>query len=98
MGTVYYDCAKGEYPIYCGRHTHKCGIFNAMKETWWKPALIFFAKVTAWITAPLLVALGASRYLGFSDQPLALAGAMLGAFGISVYGILRSAKSVKNLL
>lgn len=69
-----------------------------MKETWWKPALIFYTKVTAWIVVPLLVALGAGKYLGFSDQPFALAGAMLGAFGISIYGILRSAKSVKNLL
>lgn len=81
------------------RHTRRAAFYiQTMKKSWWKPALVFYAKTTSWIAVPLVVALIAGRSFGFSDQPLALAGAMLAAFGISVYGILRSARSVKNLL
>ena len=74
-------------------------IFNYMsegnkpnQEAWWQPALIMFARLSAWIAAPIIIALYLGKWLDrkFSSAPWLFLLCVGAAFLISMVGLVRN--------
>ncbi|MEI6190839.1 MAG: AtpZ/AtpI family protein [bacterium] len=63
-------------------------------ELWWKPAIIVFASVSAWIAVPIIVALYLGKYLDkkYASQPKFFLILIAVAFLITIFGIIRILK------
>jgi len=59
---------------------------------YWRPVMIFYAKTTAWIILPLILAMFAGRNI---NPKLSFVFVMIG-FGISCFGIYREIKQYKK--
>ena len=59
---------------------------------YWRPVLVFYAKTTAWIVLPLILAVIAGRNM---NSKLSFVLVMIG-FGISCFGIYREIKEYKK--
>jgi hypothetical protein len=72
---------------------------NKKDNQWYKPAMIFYAKVTSWIIFPLLVFLLIGRYIKNStgNQVFFLLCLMI-SFGITCFGIYREIKIYQKSL
>ena len=63
----------------------------------WKPVMIFYAKTTAWVIIPLVLAVLLGNYIGQSNQALFFGCIMIG-FGITCNGIYKEIKEYKKTL
>ena len=63
-------------------------------ELWWKPAIIVFASVSAWIAVPIIAALYLGKYLDkkYASQPKFFLILIAVAFLITIFGIIRILK------
>ena len=63
-------------------------------ELWWKPAIIVFASVSAWIAVPIIAALYLGKYLDkkYASQPKFFLILIVVAFLITIFGIIRILK------
>ena len=63
-------------------------------ELWWKPAIIVFASVSAWIAVPIIAALYLGKYLDkkYASQPKFFLIVIAVAFFITIFGIIRILK------
>jgi hypothetical protein len=69
------------------------------EKHYWRPVMVFYAKSTAWVIFPLILALLVNRYFsnGESNQSLMLAFLMAG-FGLTCFGIYKEIKKYKKTL
>ena len=66
-------------------------------EAWWKPAMVFYGKVTGWIIAPLMVAVVVWKYFGRTlGSQIWFFVLILFVFCITIYGIWREIKIYKK--
>jgi len=58
---------------------------------WWQPALIMFARLSAWIAAPIIIALYLGKWLDrkFSSAPWLFLLCVGAAFFISMVGLVK---------
>ena len=66
---------------------------NDEKPAWWQPAIIMFARLSAWIAAPIIFAIYLGKWLDrkFNMEPFLFLFCVGAAFLISMFGIVRSA-------
>ena len=72
---------------------------NNKDNSWWKPAIFFYSKVTSWIILPLIVALFTGKYIKESTKSQILFFLLIFfAFCITCFGIYREIKIYKKNL
>lgn len=64
---------------------------NDVKDTWWQPSLIIFARMSVWIVAPVITAIFLGRWLDnkYHTEPWLLTGTVIFAFFISMFGLIK---------
>ncbi len=68
-------------------------------KSWLRPILVFYAKTTAWIIFPLVLAVLAGNYINKSTESQTLFFALLMAgFGVTCFGVYKEIKQYKNTL
>lgn len=62
---------------------------NDKKEIWWQPAIVMFAKVSAWVAIPIVLALFIGKYLDkkYDTSPWMFIGTTIIAFIISMIAL-----------
>lgn len=65
---------------------------NKNKEAWWRPGLVIFTKVSAYIAGPIVLALIVGKYLDkkYNSAPWIFLGLTLIAFTFSLFSIWKS--------
>ena len=63
---------------------------NSNNEAWWQPALVISTQVSAWIAAPIIIALFIGKALDkkYGTEPWIFLGLTAVAFAISCFGIV----------
>jgi hypothetical protein len=63
---------------------------NDEKLAWWEPAVVIFSQASAWIVAPIVIALIAGKALDqkFGTEPWIFLGLTAAAFVVSCFGIV----------
>jgi F0F1-type ATP synthase assembly protein I len=65
---------------------------------WWKPAFEIFSEISTWIAVPIILAVVAGKALDdhYGTKPWMLIGAVIIAFLISSYGMVKAVKNFTN--
>jgi len=63
------------------------------KAPWWQPSLLLFAKLSGWITGPIILGLIVGKWLDrkYGTEPWLFLAAVGLAFFVSTFGIVRDA-------
>jgi len=64
------------------------------KQVWWQPAIIMFARLSAWIIGPVIVGLFIGKWLDnkYQSKPWLFLLSMAIAFVISIVGLIKNTK------
>ena len=64
------------------------------QKAWWQPAVIMFARMSAWIAIPVILALFIGRWLDekYSTDPVLFLAIVGFAFLISIFGLAKIVK------
>ena len=64
------------------------------KEPWWQPAMLVFARVSAWIVAPVLIGTFLGRWLDdrYNTEPWFFLGCVFVAFAVSMIALIKNVK------
>ncbi len=74
------------------KDTNKGGFKN--QKAWWQPAVIMFARMSAWIAIPVISALFLGRWLDkkYNTEPIFFLAIVGFAFLISIFGLVKIVK------
>ena len=63
-------------------------------KAWWQPAMIMFGRLSAWIFAPVILAVFIGRWLDqkYDTEPWLFIGCTAAAFIISMIGLIKNVK------
>jgi len=63
---------------------------NGAVEAWWQPALILFARLSAWIVMPILIGIYIGKWLDkkYNSEPWLFLGSVGVAFIISMFALI----------
>ncbi len=76
---------------------HPSGPF-CMKEKWWKPALIFYVKTTAWIAGPIGAIFLLGAYVDIRSSLFRTILAFALSFAITCYGLYKEIREYKKTI
>jgi len=64
------------------------------KQVWWQPAIIMFARLSAWIIGPVIVGLFIGKWLDnkYQSKPWLFLLSMAIAFVVSIVGLIKNTK------
>ncbi|MFH1661988.1 MAG: AtpZ/AtpI family protein, partial [Candidatus Falkowbacteria bacterium] len=64
------------------------------KEVWWRPAILMFARVSAWIVAPVLLGAFLGKWLDnkYNTEPWLFLWCVGFAFVVSMIGLIKNTK------
>ncbi len=67
---------------------------ESLLKAWWQPAILIFTKMSAWIIFPVVLGAFLGRYLDsrWDSEPWIFLGAVVLAFALSVYGLIKTAR------
>jgi hypothetical protein len=83
---------------FCNMESEKQDLDKQDKH-YWRPVMVFYAKSTAWVLFPLILALVVNKYFlkDYDSQNVFLA-VLLAGFGITCFGIYKEIKKYKESL
>lgn len=64
------------------------------EKAWWQPAVIMFARMSAWVALPVILALFIGRWLDkkYGTEPVLFLAIVGFAFLISIFGLVKNVK------
>ncbi|MEA3464012.1 MAG: AtpZ/AtpI family protein [Patescibacteria group bacterium] len=67
---------------------------NNSEQAWWQPAMVMFARMSAWIAIPVISALFVGRWLDkrYNTEPILFLVIVGFAFLISIFGLVKIVK------